>query len=260
MKHDLVGVILLVALVALAPVVAYGVCKDAAAGVECGGNDASSDSRVSLEPVLGVLVPEMEGAVATGSAESAMLRVERDVVDRVDVCDVALRWVAMALEGEIASSILLFHVLDSTTSLDTADSKARGIGEATDNTGLPLERALQSLIEFERIRQVDDVDVSVGGSHHKKVVADIHRVDALLGGDRAHWRGGSQVPVLDRLVPRTCHDHGAVRLWRLEEARALDGLVMGGDLGLLGRGHVAEHGLLVCAGRDELRSILSKAR
>lgn len=100
-EHDLVRVVLIVSHVALAPVVADGVRKDGAPGVERRRRDAASDRWVSLEPMLGVLVPEVERAVATGSGESAMLRVEGYVVDGVNLCRVTLGRVAMTLEGKV---------------------------------------------------------------------------------------------------------------------------------------------------------------
>lgn len=101
MQHHLGRVVGGVTLVPLGPVVADGVGKDVTRLVEGGRGDAAADLRVALEAVLGVLVPEVERAVATGRAEGAVDRVERDVVDRVDIGDVALGLVAVALEGEV---------------------------------------------------------------------------------------------------------------------------------------------------------------
>lgn len=57
--------------------------------------------------MFGVLVPEMERAVAACRAECAMDGVERDVVDAIDVADIALvgRGDPMAFEGEIEGSV-----------------------------------------------------------------------------------------------------------------------------------------------------------
>lgn len=53
--------------------------------------------------MLSVLVPEMECSVASSSAKSAMLGVERNIVDRVNLCRIR-RWrIAVALEGEIGT-------------------------------------------------------------------------------------------------------------------------------------------------------------
>jgi hypothetical protein len=43
----------------------------------------------------------MERAVRTSGAECAVLRVEGDGVDRVDICHVVLRRVAVAFEREV---------------------------------------------------------------------------------------------------------------------------------------------------------------
>ena len=103
MKFDLDGVVLRVATVALAPVVADGVGKDVAVLAETRRNDAAADLGVALETVLGVLVPEVEGTVGTGGGEGAVLGVEGDGVYGVDLCDVAVGGVllAVALEGEV---------------------------------------------------------------------------------------------------------------------------------------------------------------
>ena len=102
-KFDLDGVVLGVATVPLAPVVADGVGKDVSVLAEAGCDDAAADFRVALETVLGVLVPEVEGTVGTGSGEGAVLGVEGDGVYGVDLCDVAVGGVllAVALEGEV---------------------------------------------------------------------------------------------------------------------------------------------------------------
>lgn len=103
MQHDLVRVLLRVMRVALAPIVADCVGEDVAVAVELCRRDGSADLRVPLEPMLGVLVPEVEGAVATGGAKGAVLGMEGDGVDRVNFGDVALGGVvlAVAFEGEV---------------------------------------------------------------------------------------------------------------------------------------------------------------
>lgn len=101
MQHDLDGVVLRIVLVALAPVVADGVGKDAAALVERRRRDAAADVGVALEAVLGVLVPEVERAVGAGGAEGAVDGVEGDGVDGVDVDGVVDGGVAVALEGKV---------------------------------------------------------------------------------------------------------------------------------------------------------------
>lgn len=71
--------------------------------VEVGAADATTDLGVALQTVLGVLVPEVECAVATGCAEGAVDGVEGNGVDRVDVGHITGVGcvLAMALEGEV---------------------------------------------------------------------------------------------------------------------------------------------------------------
>lgn len=57
--------------------------------------------------------------------------------------------------------ILVFYILNSATALDAADSEASGVGKAADDAGLPLEGALEGLVELERVLQVDDVDITI---------------------------------------------------------------------------------------------------
>ena len=101
MQHHLDGVVLSAVLVALAPVIAHSVRKDAAVLVEGRGCDAAAYVGVALETVLGVLVPEVERAVGARSRERSVDRVERDVVDGMYVYCVVNGWVAVAFEREV---------------------------------------------------------------------------------------------------------------------------------------------------------------
>lgn len=85
MQHQLDGLLLVVGLVALGPVVTDRIGKDVTVFVELGRRDGPADVGVALEAVLGVLVPEVKRAVRAGGREGAVLGVEGDVVDRVDV-------------------------------------------------------------------------------------------------------------------------------------------------------------------------------
>lgn len=105
MQHDLVDRLRGVDRVAFAPVVADGVGEDAAGAVEGRGRDRPAHLRVPLEPMLGVLVPEMEGAVGAGGAEGAVHRVEGDGVDAEHVRHVACRGrrLSVAFEGKVGA-------------------------------------------------------------------------------------------------------------------------------------------------------------
>jgi hypothetical protein len=108
MQLDLDRVLRVVPAVSLTPVVANRVRKDVACAREGGGGDAAADFWVAFEAVLGVLVPEVEGAVAAGGAEGAVDGVEGNCVDAVDFGDVALVGVrlAVAFEGEVEAGRL----------------------------------------------------------------------------------------------------------------------------------------------------------
>lgn len=106
MQLELDGVLGVVGGVALAPVVGDRVGEDVAVLVEGSSSDGAADFGVTLEAVLSVLVPEVEGTVGAGGAEGAVLRVERDGVDRIDLGNVAVGWVllAVAFEGEVEAA------------------------------------------------------------------------------------------------------------------------------------------------------------
>ena len=83
--------------------------------------------------------------------------------------------------------VLVFDVLNSTASLNTANSEARSVGEAADDARLPLEGADDSLVNLGWLVQVDHVDVSLCGRNDKQLVLDVHTVHAVLAGQCADW-------------------------------------------------------------------------
>lgn len=97
--------------------------------------------------------------------------------------------------------VLFLDILNSTSAFNRANSKASGIGEATDGSGLPFERALDLLVGLTGLVQVEDLDPAIGSSDNKKLVAGIHGVDTLF----ALYRSGrgllAEIPVLDGLIP-----------------------------------------------------------
>lgn len=106
MQHDLVGRLRGVAGVAFAPVVADGVREDGARVVEGRGRDRSAHLRIPLEAMLGILVPEVKGAVGAGCAEGAMHWVEGDGVDAVYVRHIACRRrrLSVTFEGKVGAN------------------------------------------------------------------------------------------------------------------------------------------------------------
>jgi len=147
--------------------------------------------------------------------------------------------------------------LDSASTLDAANSKTGSVGEAAHNSSLPLERALERLVELVGLREVDDVDVAVGGTNDEHLVSDrVHGVDAILALQGSDGVGCAQIPVLDGLVPRASDEHGGVVYG--DGLDAADRLVVGSDLGSLGSaGTEIEHSRgLVCASSKDFASIL----
>ena len=107
MQHDLIRRLWGVEGVALTPVVADGIREDGAVPVESRRGDGATDIWITFEPVLGILVPEVERAVAAGCAEGTVDRVEGYGVDGVDVRDVLVVGgdMAVAFEGEVRAGV-----------------------------------------------------------------------------------------------------------------------------------------------------------
>jgi len=124
----------------LAPIVADRVRENVSRSVKVRAADGAADLRIALETVLGVLVPEVEGAVGACGAEGTVLWVETDGIDGVDVAGVAVVGVslAMALEAEVFRVVLGIDILNRATTFDAANSESGMIGEAGDNARLPF--------------------------------------------------------------------------------------------------------------------------
>jgi hypothetical protein len=107
MQHDLCRIAGRVVLVSFAPVVTNGISENGTSLVERGGRDGSAHIRIPLEPVLGILVPEVERAVGSSGAEGAVDGVEGDVIDGVDVDGVVDGRITVALEREVGAVSLV---------------------------------------------------------------------------------------------------------------------------------------------------------
>lgn len=83
MQHNLIRILRIIPRVPLGPIITDRIRKDISRLVECRADNRAADFGITLETVLGVLVPEVEGAVTTGSAERSVDGVERDCVDGV---------------------------------------------------------------------------------------------------------------------------------------------------------------------------------
>ena len=105
MQHNLVHRLWRIGRISLAPIVADRIGKDSSIPVESRRADSASDLRISFKTMLGIFVPEVECAVATGCAEGTVYWVEGDGVDGVDVGDIPCVGgvLAVALEGEVGA-------------------------------------------------------------------------------------------------------------------------------------------------------------
>lgn len=102
--HDLVGILRGIGRVTFAPVVADGICENCARLVEIGCADSASDVRVTFQPMLCILVPEVKGTIRSCCAESSMYGMEGYRVDRVHICHVADWRITVTFKGEIMTT------------------------------------------------------------------------------------------------------------------------------------------------------------
>lgn len=240
-QHDFVRQLRRVDAVPLTPIIAHTIRENIALPTEVRRGDGSAHLRVPFQSMFGVLVPEMERPVRAGGAEGAVLRVEGDGVDGVDVCvaaapDARLSG-AVAFEGEVRRSVFLLDVLDGASTLHAADGEAAAVVEAGDDSRLPFQGRLHGFVEFGWVVEVDDVDVAVCGRDDEEGVDDVHAVDAFLAGDGGDGGGLAEIPVLDGFVPGAGDEHLGVLLGDVDETGAADGSIVRGDL--LGGGGVA---------------------
>lgn len=260
MKHHLVGQLLGVGRVTLTPVVADSVGKNISSAVESGAGNCSPNGRIPLQTMFGILVPEVEGAVTTGGAEGTVNGMEGDRVEGIDVVDVALvgRGLTVAFEAEVGARVLLFNILDGTATLDTTNGKPSGINETVDCPRLPLEGRLHGFVEFGGAIEIDDVDVPVRRTDNEEFVLHVHGVHSLLTLERGDGGGLPQVPVFDRLIPRTGDEKGRVSCGVWNHITASNRSIVSRDLhGSRSAGSKIEHpGSFIGTSPDDLGPIL----
>ena len=260
MQHDFIRQLRRIGVEPFTPIIADRIRENASRAIERGRADRAPYLGIPLQPILGILVPEMERAVAPRGREGALHGMEVDRVDRIHVADIALRGrgLPMALEAEIRILVLLLDVLDRAAALDGAHGEPRRVREAGHHPRLPFQGTLHRLVEFPGLVEVDHVDVPLRGADHEQLVLAVHRVDAVLAVDAGDRVGLAEVPVFDRLVPRARHEDGRLLARHVDEAGASDFSLVRRDL--LGWGAVraeVEHpGGFVGAGSDDFAAIL----
>ncbi len=143
MQHDFTGAPLCILLISLTPIIAHCICKNRPLSIERRSRDRCPDSRISLQSVLRIAVPEVKRAVTSRRREGTMDRMERDRIDGVDVRNVPIRtrgWcISVAFEAEIIVRRFFLDVLDCAAAFDAAYREATGVGEATNNPRLELQ-------------------------------------------------------------------------------------------------------------------------
>lgn len=97
----------------------------------------------------------------------------------------------------------LVRVLDADASLDGSDRipiTTDTLREAGDDACLPLQRALDLAILGERVGEVVDVYLAVGGSYYANLVRSIHGVCSIRQVQRVQRVRAPQIPVLHCLA------------------------------------------------------------
>ena len=132
MQHDLCLIGWQILLITLTPVVAGRISENIALSVECCRCDGLTYTRISLQPMFCVSIPEVECAVTSCSGECAVFRMEGDSVDAVDIANVlVVRWcVPVAFEAEVHARILLFNVLHGAPAFNASYREAVCLLEA----------------------------------------------------------------------------------------------------------------------------------
>jgi hypothetical protein len=104
-QHDFVWIPGRIVCITFAPIVAHSVSKYVSVPVECCGGDATSDFRISLEPVFRIFVPEVKCTVGPCRAECPMYRMEGNSVNGEHLIDVSVGGIGltMAFEAEIGA-------------------------------------------------------------------------------------------------------------------------------------------------------------
>ena len=100
-QHDFVRIIWIVGCVSFAPVITDSVCEDRTVLVESACRDSATDCWISLESVFCYPIPEVECSVGASCTKCAVLWVEGNCVDRIDVRHVILWGISVAFEGEV---------------------------------------------------------------------------------------------------------------------------------------------------------------
>lgn len=152
--------------------------------------------------------------------------------------------------------VFFLDILDRASALYTTNRKARGIRKAADHPGLPFQRALNGLVELPRLVQTHNVNVSLCGTDDKQLVLGVHGVHSVLTVDVRDRGRLAQVPVLDRLVPRSRNQDRPCGTRHIDEASTADGLLVRGDLGGSAGLQVHHAGGFVCACADDFGAIL----
>lgn len=101
---------LVLALRAARPVIAHSICENVTTVIEVTRGNGVGQAREPLETLLCLLIPKVEGSVRTGGAEGAVLLVEANGIDSIDILRCRI---AVTLEGKVllATSFALLEVL-----------------------------------------------------------------------------------------------------------------------------------------------------
>ena len=133
--------------------------------------------------MLRVLVPEVKRPVRASGAEGAVLRMERDGVDGVDIADILVvgGLLTVAFEGEVVALVFVVHILDCAAAFYASNRKSGAVCEGADDPRLPFQRRLHLFKRGCRVLEVDDVDPTFCCADDEHLVASyVHGVDSVF--------------------------------------------------------------------------------
>ena len=175
MNVDFIGRTGGIELRSLAPVVATGVGKQVALGIEGRARYRLSNGLKGLQTLLVVLVPKGDYTIGTDRGKGSKLIVKCNGVDAVHIAILSV-----TLEGKMILVSHLLDVLDSDTAFDTADGKARLVGKAADTARVVFEgRLFAGMFPGLWTADIVNQDVSGGGAHHHQISSDVQVVDSF---------------------------------------------------------------------------------
>ena len=153
------------------PIVAGTVGEKVALGVKGGTGNGSLCLGESLEALLVVLIPKVDDTVTSNGRKCAVLPLESNTIDRVDV-----GIMAMTLERKRLLAGYFLQVVNTNSAFDTAHSKAVGIRKARNAPRLVFQRRVFATELARLLLTVVCNNLTTPRSDHEQIVFNVHVV------------------------------------------------------------------------------------